>query len=152
VVLYHVTTADNAETILRKGFHDTAEFYSSDRQMNGVWLSSRPLAKKEGIHGDVVLAVIFNLSMRELGFYELVGKKAYREWCVPGSMIRKYATVTLLDQGSEDARIANLSDLQLLQNTFGAARQIDLCVTKSIEALEESWSLMARVTRQLDRH
>ena len=150
-VLYHVTTVDNAQIILRDGFRETAEFYSSDTNSNGVWLSDRPLNGNQGVRGDITLAVSFNLSLRELGFYKLVGiRKLYKEWCVPASVIRRYAKVSLLPPDLEDARIAHLSDLQLLGKTFATARSIDPLIEKSIFALTASMMLLAKVERQLN--
>ena len=150
-VLYHVTTVDNAQVILRDGFNETAEFYSPDTNANGVWLSDRPLNANQGIRGDITLAVSLNLSLRELGFYKLVGtRKPYKEWCVPASIIRRYAKVSLIQPHLEDARIAHLSDFQLLEKTFVSGRSIDPLIEKSMFALTASMILLGKVERQLN--
>jgi hypothetical protein len=39
MTLFHVTTSDAAEAILRDGFHDAVGSFGTDRQWSGVWLS-----------------------------------------------------------------------------------------------------------------
>ena len=45
MILYHRTTAANAEQILRDGFRDCVGFYGTTREHSGVWLSDVPLTK-----------------------------------------------------------------------------------------------------------
>jgi hypothetical protein len=47
LVLYHYTSAENAEQILREGFRDGEGYYLTEQLWRGVWLSDTPLDGNE---------------------------------------------------------------------------------------------------------
>jgi hypothetical protein len=103
--LYHVTTTENAEAILRDGFRDSAGWYGLvDDDGNrvtstGVWLSDRPLDVNDAVSGDAVLVVELRTPLDDIADYELIEDgKAYREWCVPAEIVRRIATVRRIEQ------------------------------------------------------
>ncbi len=55
MILYHRTTAVDAEQILRDGFRDSIGTYMTTRVHSGVWLSNVPLDINEGAEGDTLL-------------------------------------------------------------------------------------------------
>ena len=65
--LYHVTTSDAAQTILRAGFRDTAGTYGPGR--SGVCLVDRPLDCND-ISADTILAVSLDCGPSDLSDYE----------------------------------------------------------------------------------
>jgi len=94
VQLYHVTTAKNAEAIMRDGFCDRSGSYVIDTILTGVWLSDRPLDANEAMAGSTVLVVDLHVPISDLADYELIEEgKPYREWCVPADVARRIATV-----------------------------------------------------------
>jgi hypothetical protein len=50
MILYHVTSSENAAAIKRDGFRDTGGMTESERR--AVWLSDRPLDANEGARDD----------------------------------------------------------------------------------------------------
>jgi hypothetical protein len=55
MILYHRTTPEAAEAILKDGFRNATSKYLTDQRWSGVWLSSKPLDVNEGTSGDVLL-------------------------------------------------------------------------------------------------
>ena len=60
MILYHVTSSENAAAIKRDGFRDTG---GDQSEHHGVWLSDRPLDANEGAPYTVI-AVDLPLSRR----------------------------------------------------------------------------------------
>jgi hypothetical protein len=57
MILYHRTTAANAEQILRDGFCDGVGAFMTTQEHSGVWLSNVQLDINEGAEGDTLLQV-----------------------------------------------------------------------------------------------
>jgi hypothetical protein len=92
MILYHRTTAANAEQILRDGFRDGVGSYLTDRNWSGVWLSDVPLDINEGAEGDTLLRVKLQMAEQAIADYELVEEgKPYREWLIPARLINERA-------------------------------------------------------------
>ena len=88
MILYHVTSSENAAAIKRDGFRDTGGMTESGHR--GVWLADRPLDANEGAPYTVI-AVDLPLSMADLDQYEWKEEgKGYREWLIPAAVINKY--------------------------------------------------------------
>jgi hypothetical protein len=91
MILYHRTSAEIAERILRDGFRDGRGTYMTTREHSGVFLSNVPLDINEGADGDTLLQVempeqtIANYEWREDG-------KPYREWLVPAKLVNEKAS------------------------------------------------------------
>ena len=125
-ILYHVTSAAAATTILRSGFFDGEGSYGTEIELRGVFLSNRALDTNEGVgpSSDVVLAVTFaSTALSDLDEYELVEDgKSYREWCIPASVVQRRTIVQIAETddgvaelpGSEDAQIDGLRAVKFL--------------------------------------
>ena len=86
--LYHRTTHDAAQGILRDGFRNGAGRYMTDQEWQGVWLSDVPIDPHGGPSGDMLLAVDLNLSEKAIAEYEWKeAGKGYREWLIPAELI-----------------------------------------------------------------
>jgi len=86
--LYHVTTSDAAQTILRAGFRDTAGTYGPGR--SGVCLVDRPLDCND-ISADTVLAVSLDCGPSDLSDYEWAQDgQSYQEWLIPADFVNKH--------------------------------------------------------------
>ena len=75
MILYHVTSSENAAAIKRDGFRDTGGSYMTESEHRGVehrgvWLFDRPLDANEGAWGDMAIAVDLPLSEADLDQYE----------------------------------------------------------------------------------
>ncbi len=100
MILYHRTTDDAAEQILREGFRDATGFYGTDQQFSGVWLSNVPLDGNEGAKGDTLLQVY--LSEQVIADYEWIEDgKPYREWLVPAQLANQQAKVSVAVEADE---------------------------------------------------
>jgi hypothetical protein len=99
-ILYHVTTPDAADAILKTGFRDATGTYLTDQRWSGVWLSNVPLGVNEGAPpSHIVLEVILNKAESELADYEWVEEgKIYREWLIPARIVNQ-GKVKLLPTG-----------------------------------------------------
>jgi hypothetical protein len=80
MILYHITSSENAAAIKRDGFRDTGGSYMTEGEHRGVehrgvWLFDRPPDANEGAWGDTAIAVDLPL---------------YREWLIPAAIINKY--------------------------------------------------------------
>lgn len=111
MILYHVTTARNAEKILRSGFRDATGFYLTDQVRTGVWFSDEPLSCHEGAAGDSVLEVrVDDRYDGELAAFEFFEEgKHYREWQIPvgfanghAASVRMMSADELNELGSPD--------------------------------------------------
>jgi len=96
MILYHITSSENAAAIKRDGFRDTGGSYMTESEHRGVehrgvWLFDRPLDANEGAWGDTAIAVDLPLSEADLDQYEWKEEgKVYREWLIPAAIINKY--------------------------------------------------------------
>ena len=101
-IYYHRT--DAAEAILREGLRDNNGLvgaYHAD--IEGVFLSNRPLNCMEGTKGEQLLEVAFPSTL-DLSYYEIVddNNTSYREWYIPAEIINLHAKVRLLSADEED--------------------------------------------------
>jgi hypothetical protein len=119
ITLYHRTTTERAEAILRDGFRDGSANYSAGDIPNGVWLSNRPLDCVDISYlGDALLRVTLNRSEEALDQYEWKSEsirmpgegwgpdeegKGYREWLIPAQVINANSKIELLDDAAEAA-------------------------------------------------
>ena len=93
-----MTTATATAAILVEGFRDGSGGYGTARKFSGVWLSDSPLSVNEGAEGDTVLMVSFSIPLSALADYEWIEEgKGYREWLVPAEVIRRHATVSIVE-------------------------------------------------------
>jgi len=150
ITLYHVTTAENAEAILRDGFPEIDSFFGAADALVGVWLSDRPLNSSDGALGDAILAVAFNIEPGELSFYELVDNgRSFRQWCLPASLIRRHGKVSIVPTET-DERFWSLTDIEYLERLFLSVHKTDVAIKDSIAALEASKTLLLRAQQLLD--
>jgi hypothetical protein len=97
MILYHRTTAANAEQILRDGFRDGVGTYMLTREHSGVWLSDVPLDIDEGAEGDTLLRV--ELPEQVIADFEWIEEgKPYREWLIPAQRINEQAKDSIVDE------------------------------------------------------
>jgi hypothetical protein len=97
MILYHRTTAANAEQILRDGFRDNVGTYLTTREHSGVWLSDVPLDINEGAKGDTLLKV--ELPEQVIADFEWIEEgKPYREWLIPAQRINEQAKASIVDE------------------------------------------------------
>jgi hypothetical protein len=84
--LFHRTSRQNANEILRDGFRDATDYYTTDELHTGVWLSNKILDGNEGANGDTVLSV--DLSEEAIADYEWIEEgKSHREWLIPAAVV-----------------------------------------------------------------
>ena len=98
VVLYHRTTVDGGEAILQSGFRDAKGAYGfADLELEGVWLSDRPLDCNEGAGPDEGASMLLRVVLTDetaIAEYEVIEEgSSYRTWCVPASVTNAYAVV-----------------------------------------------------------
>lgn len=87
---YHRTT--HADAILANGFRDARGQYMTDREWEGVWISTTPL--DDGMSAPVLEIEIAEELVAE---YEWVEEgKPYREFLVPAALLNEHGTVRLL--------------------------------------------------------
>jgi len=95
--LFHRTSAETAEAILKSGFKDGTGSYLTAQEYSGVWLSDVPLDPNEGAFGDILLEVMLNVPEQELEQFEWKEEgKGYREWLVPALLINSKAVVRIV--------------------------------------------------------
>jgi hypothetical protein len=93
--LYHRTTRENADLILREGFQDEKERYTSDFDDEGVWFSDVPKDAIECDSDEVVVAIDVGFSARSLSTFECTEvETAYREWLIPAALVNSKMTRT----------------------------------------------------------
>jgi hypothetical protein len=93
--LYHRTTRANADLILREGFRNEKERYTSDFGDEGVWFSDVPKDASEGDPDEVVVAIDVGFSARSLSTFEWgEDETAYREWLIPVALVNSKMTRT----------------------------------------------------------
>jgi hypothetical protein len=93
--LYHRTTRANADLILREGFRNEEERYTSDFSDEGVWFSDVPRDAVECDPDEVVVAIDVGFSARSLSTFECSeDETAYREWLIPAALVNSKMTRT----------------------------------------------------------
>jgi len=91
MILFHVTSRENAEAIRRDGFRDAPGFYTTENEFRGVWFFDRPSDANDDPRDDTVLAVDLPLSAADLDAYEWKQEgKSHREWLIPAAFVNKY--------------------------------------------------------------
>lgn len=97
--LFHRTSAEIADKIVRSGFKDGTGNYLTANKHSGVWLSDVPLDANEGPSGDTLLEVKLDLPERDLRQYEWIEKgKPYRKWLIPAWLINTQAKVRIIGE------------------------------------------------------
>jgi hypothetical protein len=98
MILYHRTTAKNAQQILTRGFQNATGTYPTDRLWTGVWVSDRPLTGGEGgADGDTLLRITIKLNETELADFEWVEEgKGYREWLIDAALLNAKVRVAIV--------------------------------------------------------
>jgi hypothetical protein len=93
--LYHRTTRANALLILRDGFVDRRDRYTSDFGSQGVWFSDLPKDADEDDSDDAVMSVDFGFAAKALAVFEWIeDKTTYREWLIPTALVNSSMTRT----------------------------------------------------------
>jgi len=96
MLLFHRTTKDRADAILKWGFQDNTGYYMTAEKHSGVWLSDVPLDINEGARGDTLLTVDLQLPEDVLDLYEWVEEgKPYREWLIPADIVNCNGTIDI---------------------------------------------------------
>lgn len=96
---YHRTSAENARAIVESGFQNSIGYLFGNRAWTGVWLTSRPLDRKEGAETDTLLKVKVDVSERELGRWEWTGeRRCFREWLIPAALINRRMSAEVVSQ------------------------------------------------------
>jgi hypothetical protein len=92
--LYHRTTRENADLILREGFRNDEERYTSDFNDEGVWFSDQPEEGGECAFEEAVIAMDLALPAKSLSSFEWVevDETAYREWLIPAELVNSQMT------------------------------------------------------------
>jgi hypothetical protein len=110
--LYHFTTAARANAIAANGFRDRVGSYGMRNAITGephvrrgVWLADIPLDENEVPSGDTLLAVTLTVPVEAIAKYEIVEEcegnpdwKGYREWIIPARLLKRIATIEILDE------------------------------------------------------
>jgi hypothetical protein len=100
VRLFHRTTADGAEVILRDGFRDGRGHYLTESEHVGVWLSDRPLDANDGAEGNAILVV--EAPVGEVDPFEWVEEgKGYREFLIPAAVVNGWPRDRATDEDQE---------------------------------------------------
>jgi hypothetical protein len=93
--LYHRTTRANADLILREGFRNEKERYTSDFGDGGVWFSDVPKEACECDPDEAVVSVDLDFSSKYLSTFEWGDDEtAYREWLIPAALVNSKVTRT----------------------------------------------------------
>jgi hypothetical protein len=93
--LYHRTTRANADLILREGFRNERERYTSDFGEDGVWFSDVPRDASECDPDEVVVAMDIGFSARSLSAFEWSEDETeYSEWLIPAALVNSKMTGT----------------------------------------------------------
>jgi hypothetical protein len=112
--IYHTTTRDRADAILRHGFRDATGSYGfanrdgSPFTLTGVFFSDVPVGVNEGAKGDPLLGdpvLVVEIPESEIAPYGW--EDAIREWCIPAEVVNRYGPPAVL---SEDDPMHPLSE------------------------------------------
>lgn len=91
VTLYHSTTPEAAESILKEGYRDRTGTYGAGQFFTGVWFADRPLSPNEGTKGMTVLSITIDQGL--VAEYEWIEEgKPYREFLIPASLANSVRT------------------------------------------------------------
>jgi hypothetical protein len=95
ITLYHSTTRENAESILREGLRDQTDEYMTSQLHTGVWLSDTPLDENEGACSEALL--VLQLDEVTVAHFEWIEDgKGYREFLVPAAIVNSVKCVLAL--------------------------------------------------------
>ena len=104
--LFHVTGNKNAEAILKEGFRDGTNFYLTDREWSGVWISDKPFDDAHLSDGITLFAI--EIPEEDISDLEWVEEgKPYREWLVPAALLNSYGPPVVTDDYEDDEIIPN---------------------------------------------
>jgi len=100
LTLYHRTTSDSAQNILKNGFEDHVGRFLTDRFVAGVWFSDRPLDLNEGARGETLFRIVVDAAECDLSMYEWIEElKPYREWLIPADFINsKKVSIEIIEE------------------------------------------------------
>ena len=91
--LYHRTTMTNAELILRDGFVDRRDRYTSDFGDQGVWFSDLPKVADECDADEAVVSIDLDFRAKSLSSFEWTeDETAYKEWLIPADVVNSKMT------------------------------------------------------------
>jgi hypothetical protein len=91
--LYHRTTQTNANLILREGFRNRKERYTSDFSVEGVWFSDCPKEATECDGDEAVVSVDFAFPASSISAFEWVeDETSYKEWLIPLTFVNSNMT------------------------------------------------------------
>lgn len=97
MILYHRTTRDAADAILKAGFKDMTGNYLTANEYSGVWVSDSPLDSNEGIADNATVLIEIELDEAPIARYEWIEEeKSYREWLIPAEIVNQ-ARIRLAD-------------------------------------------------------
>lgn len=99
MTLYHRTTRSIARLILRSGFVNRANRFSSDFGPEGVWFSDQPPNDIDRESDDAVISVALKLSAKALSAFERPTKAGYREWLIPTKVVSESVTAVEICSG-----------------------------------------------------
>jgi hypothetical protein len=105
--IFHTTTRDRADAILRDGFRDASGFYGFMTERTGVFFSDIPVGVSEGAKGDPLLGdpvLVVEIPESEIEAYGWTD--AITEWCIPAAVVNQYTPAVL----SEDDPAHPLSE------------------------------------------
>lgn len=98
-IFYHRADAENARTILDKGFANTSGHFLNNRIWTGVWLTSMPVDSSNAGGDEALLMVKLETAEQALSRWEWTAEgKSYREWLMPAALVNKCAKVELVEQ------------------------------------------------------
>lgn len=88
VRLYHRTAKANAVLILRDGFLDREERYTSDFDTRGVWFSDQTRQEMDLGSGGSVMSIDLAMAQQDLAAFEWTEDETpYREWLIPARLV-----------------------------------------------------------------
>ena len=100
---FHATGNKNAEAILKEGFRDGTNFYLTDREWSGVWISDKPFDDAHLSDGITLFAI--EIPEEDISEFEWVEEgKPYREWLVLAALLNSYGAPVVIDD-YDDAEI-----------------------------------------------
>ena len=92
LTVYHVTTEENAEAIIRDGF--------TQREHKGVWVSDVRLTDAPG---NTTLEVTLSVEEKALAAFEWIEEgKGYREWLVPARLLNPWIAAISSEKDDPD--------------------------------------------------
>jgi hypothetical protein len=102
MILFHRTTKNAARAILAGGFRDEQGTYGMEIDLEGVFVSDRPIDCNEGAKGDVLLSIELDQRESEIVDCEIVEVgKPYREWVLPAKLLNAGRIALVSDEDAE---------------------------------------------------